>query len=66
MTLNTNLTLVFYQFYGFWSRYRAISIMGFSKLIRPKGNVGGKLLGTGCGLAFFRNPNEGQYARFAV
>lgn len=65
---NTYTTLVFYQFDGFWSRYVSLSIMGFSKLIRPKGEgmLVGKLLGTGSGLGFSRKPNWGQYAHFAV
>ncbi len=68
MTPNTYTTLVFYQFEGFWSRYMSISIMGFSKLIRPKGQgmLVGKLLGTGAGLGFSRKPNWGQYAHFAI
>ena len=46
----------------------AISIIGFSKLIRPmgKGMLVGKLLGTGSGLGFSGKPNWGQYAHFAV
>lgn len=68
MTPNTHTTLVFYHFNGFWSRYMAISIMGFSKVIRPKGKgmLVGKLLGTGSGLGFSRKPNWGQYAHFAI
>ena len=68
MTPNTYTTLRFFQFNGFWSRYMAISIMGFSKVIRPKGKgmLVGKLLGTGSGLGFSRKPNWGQYAHFAV
>ncbi len=68
MIPNTHTTLSFYQFDGFWSRYMAISIMGFSKVIRPKGKgmLVGKLLGTGSGLGFSRKPNWGQYAHFAV
>ncbi len=68
MTQNTHTTLIFFQFEGFWSRYMAISIMGFSKVIRPKGKgmLVGKLLGTGSGLGFSRKPNWGQYAHFAI
>lgn len=68
MTPNTHTTLVFFQFEGFFSRYMAISIMGFSKAIRPKGKgmLVGKLLGTGSGLGFSRKPNWGQYAHFAI
>lgn len=68
MKENTYTTLNFYQFDGFWGRYMAISIMGFSKLIRPKGKgmLVGKLLGTGSGLGFSRKPNWGQYAHFSI
>jgi spheroidene monooxygenase len=68
MTPNTHTTLTFYQFDGFFSRYMAISIMGFSKVLRPKGKgmLVGKLLGTGSGLGFSRKPNWGQYAHFAI
>ncbi len=68
MIKSQHTTLVFFRFKGFWGRYMAISMMGFSKLIRPmgKGMRVGKLLGTGSGLGFSRKPNWGQYAHFAI
>ena len=68
MTENTFTTVNFYQIDGVWSRFLAFSLMGISKFRKVKGEgmLIGKLLGTGSGLGFSRNPNWGQYALLGV
>jgi hypothetical protein len=68
MIENTFTTINFYQIDGAWSRFLAFSLMGISKFKKVKGDgmLVGKLLGTGAGLGFSRNPNWGQYALLGV
>ncbi|MFT5581161.1 MAG: hypothetical protein ACI9G9_000407 [Psychromonas sp.] len=68
MIKSTYTQLSYYHFKGFFPKYIAISLMGFSKFIRVKaeGMKLGKLLGTGSGLGFSQKPNWGKYAHIAV